>query len=418
MSDYILTYSKIKFYPLEPIKEDINIIDIAHALSLMTRANGHFKHFYSVAQHCVSCCKEAKQRGYSQRVQLGCLLHDASESYISDLTRPVKKNLSAYFDIEAKLQQVIYERFGLGDLTEAEKAQIFEVDDALLYCEFKELMDVDISANVPQMAMKHDFSQRDFISVESEFISCFKKLTGTGERYKCVGIDGCKGKWIAVCITESGFEVEKINTINEICQRYSDADSVIIDIPIGLVQSKDEIRPDALLKKWLGSKGSSVFGVPCRQAIYAENDSIARAQNIKILGKSLSAQTLGITKSIRQVDEFLQCNIEWKNRLVESHPEFCFSKLNNNKPVLENKLTEEGQQKRLDILEKYYPDSRRVVEKYLNDIPFRKKIDDVIDALCLAVTGELILKLGKKTIPETPMMDAKGLLMQIVYSEQ
>lgn len=176
MSDYILTYSKTKFYPLEPIKEDINIIDIAHALSQMTRANGHFKHFYSVGQHCVSCCKEAKQRGYSPRVQLGCLLHDASESYISDLTRPVKKNLSAYFDIEAKLQQVIYERFGLGDLTEAEKLQISEVDDALLYCEFKELMDVQLTASEPKMAMKHDFSQRDFISVEKEFISCFDEL--------------------------------------------------------------------------------------------------------------------------------------------------------------------------------------------------------------------------------------------------
>ncbi len=176
MSDYILTYSKIKFYPLEPVKEDINIIDIAHALSLMTRANGHFKHFFSVAQHCISCCKEAKQRGYSQRVQLGCLLHDASESYISDLTRPVKKNLSAYFNIEAKLQRVIYDRFGLGDLTEAEKLQISEVDDALLYCEFKELMDVKVTDSVPEMAMVHDFSQRDFISVEKEFLSCFESL--------------------------------------------------------------------------------------------------------------------------------------------------------------------------------------------------------------------------------------------------
>ena len=49
MSDYILKYSKIKFYPLEPMKTDISIVDIAHAQSLMTRANGHFRHFYLVA---------------------------------------------------------------------------------------------------------------------------------------------------------------------------------------------------------------------------------------------------------------------------------------------------------------------------------------------------------------------------------
>ncbi|NLZ81928.1 MAG: phosphohydrolase, partial [Clostridiales bacterium] len=86
MADYILTYSKTKFYPLEPRLEDINILDIAHALSLMTRANGHLKHFFSVAQHSLNCFKEAESRGYSKKVQLACLIHDASESYISDIT--------------------------------------------------------------------------------------------------------------------------------------------------------------------------------------------------------------------------------------------------------------------------------------------------------------------------------------------
>ena len=103
MSDYIFTYSKIKFYPLELIKADINIKDIAHALSLITTANGHFKHFYSVAQHSINCFKEAEARRYTQRVQLGCLLHDASESYIADITRPLKRNMPEYCVIEEKL---------------------------------------------------------------------------------------------------------------------------------------------------------------------------------------------------------------------------------------------------------------------------------------------------------------------------
>jgi 5'-deoxynucleotidase YfbR-like HD superfamily hydrolase len=117
MSDYILTFSKIKFYPLDPLKDDIKIEDIAHSLSLMTRANGHFSHFYSVAQHSVNCCKEAQSRGYSDEVQLGCLLHDASESYISDLTRPVKQHFPEYFIIEEKLQKLTYDKFGLVDLS-------------------------------------------------------------------------------------------------------------------------------------------------------------------------------------------------------------------------------------------------------------------------------------------------------------
>ncbi len=174
---YILTYTKTKFYPLQPVLEDIRIEDIAHSLSLMTRANGHFKHFFSVAQHAISCYKEAVKRGCSERVQLGCLLHDASESYISDLTRPVKLQLSEYSIIEEKLQSLIYQKFGLGDLTEEERRQIKAIDDALLYFEFIELMDVPLFDIPPEKHMDHDFSQREFTSVEGEFINIFDGLS-------------------------------------------------------------------------------------------------------------------------------------------------------------------------------------------------------------------------------------------------
>ena len=42
---YIRTYTKREFYPLAPDQEQIDIRDIAHALSLLCRANGHFPHF-------------------------------------------------------------------------------------------------------------------------------------------------------------------------------------------------------------------------------------------------------------------------------------------------------------------------------------------------------------------------------------
>ena len=183
MSDYILTYSKIKFYPLEPIKEDIKIEDIAHSLSLMTRANGHSRYFYSVAQHSLQCYQEAKSRGYSVPVQLACLLHDASESYISDLTRPVKRNLPEYFVIEERLQKIIFERFGLGDLSMDDLKQIEDVDDTLLHYEFEAMMDYQIFETAPQKSMEHDFAQRDFVSVEQEFITAFNKLTGNSKAH-------------------------------------------------------------------------------------------------------------------------------------------------------------------------------------------------------------------------------------------
>ena len=108
---YILTYKKKEFYPLSPKAEDIDIEDIAHALSLLCRANGHFKHFYSVGLHSLNCAYEAIARGYSENVVLGCLLHDGSEAYLADITRPVKKHLSKYLEIENVLQGKIFKKW-------------------------------------------------------------------------------------------------------------------------------------------------------------------------------------------------------------------------------------------------------------------------------------------------------------------
>ena len=135
----ILTYSGIRMYPAAPEEADINIADIAHALAQMARANGHFKFFYSVAQHSLACSYEAEARGCDQRICLALLLHDASEAYICDITRPVKVSLPRYQEIEAKLEKVIFRALGVGDLTVAEQNIISEIDDSMLYYEFEEL---------------------------------------------------------------------------------------------------------------------------------------------------------------------------------------------------------------------------------------------------------------------------------------
>jgi hypothetical protein len=284
-TDYILTYSKTKFYPLAPAIDDIKIIDIAHALSLMTRANGHFKHFYSVAQHAINCYKEAKERGYSKRVQLGCLLHDASESYISDLTRPVKRNLSQYFVIEEKLQGLIYKKYGLGDLSQDEIDKIRNIDDAILYHEFQTLMDEKIFAIKPFIAIKHDFSLRDFKNVENEFIYIYEFLAKGKKGFSSIGIDGCKEGWVVVNITEDDFQIEIFKSIEEICSKYKDSDCIVVDMPIGLPESESDIRPDGEARKILSSRSSCIFNAPCRQSVYEDDYYEANEINRRVLGK-------------------------------------------------------------------------------------------------------------------------------------
>ncbi len=415
----ITTYSKLRFDPIEPDPEFIKIEDIAHSLSLLCRANGHFKRFFSVAQHSLNCCREAKARGYSEKIQLACLLHDASEAYLSDITRPVKHHLPEYLRIEERLQNAIWNRFILQPLTEEDLHQVFEIDDAQLYHEFLFFMEEKVFDKQPSLLAQPDFESRPFDETEKEFLTAFLRLTRQEKEYCCVGIDGCKGKWIAVALHTDSFEVGKYDTIDEICEKYEDADAMLIDIPIGLPENirQDEERPDKLLRMHLKGKASSVFSVPCRQAVYEEDKEQAKALNHSVLGRSLSEQSLGIRASIRQVDCFLQQHPAWKNRLAESHPEYCFAVFNNGKPILESKMEEKGVKERFRVLSKYFPESPSVAENYLSAVPSRKKIDDVIDALCLAVMGKSGLEYGFAFLPETPKEDSRGLKMQIVTAK-
>lgn len=172
----ITTYSKLEFWPLDPRKSEILPMDIAHALSMLCRANGHYSHFYSVAQHSIYCSMEAEVRGLSKEIQLASLLHDASEAYISDITRPVKSLLPKYLEIEDQLQNFIYKCFGLTNLTEEDLRLVKEIDDAMLNLEMKVLLDNE-NFNGLSLIGKYDLSFRIIADVRDEFLDRLKKLT-------------------------------------------------------------------------------------------------------------------------------------------------------------------------------------------------------------------------------------------------
>ncbi len=75
---------------LNPRPEEIDIEDVAHALSHACRFAGHVPAFYSVAQHSILVSELL-----DARTALWGLLHDASEAYLHDLTRPLKRALAA-----------------------------------------------------------------------------------------------------------------------------------------------------------------------------------------------------------------------------------------------------------------------------------------------------------------------------------
>ena len=170
MKNTMTTFTGRHFDPMQIRTEDICIEDIAHALSLMCRGGGHLKYFYSVAQHSLNCAAEAKARGWSERLQLACLLHDASEAYLSDIIRPVKANLTGYLEIESRIMEKILEKFNLSDLTEEEHRKWKQIDDEMLYYELKNLMSGEEDLAAPELCVLPDISERNWQNVETDFL--------------------------------------------------------------------------------------------------------------------------------------------------------------------------------------------------------------------------------------------------------
>lgn len=98
-----------QFWPLDPRPEEIEITDIAHALSHICRWGGHCKRFYSVAQHSVMVAR----MGETIEEKRWGLLHDAAEAYIGDMIRPLKRQMREFQTAERVLLSTIANRFDL-----------------------------------------------------------------------------------------------------------------------------------------------------------------------------------------------------------------------------------------------------------------------------------------------------------------
>lgn len=145
---WVQTYSGKQFFPLDPLPGEVDIFDIAHALSNTCRYTGHVKRFFSVAEHSVRCSLLTEQRALAaglpeqaaRYLAQRALVHDASEAYLCDIARPLKEQpqFAPYLIAEAKLQAVILESLGL-PVTE-DPPEVREADLIMLATERVELL--------------------------------------------------------------------------------------------------------------------------------------------------------------------------------------------------------------------------------------------------------------------------------------
>lgn len=130
--DWMQTFTGRRFYPLDPRPEEIDPVDIAHALSLLCRYGGHVDRFYSVAEHCLLMADAVAPEN-----ALHALLHDATEAYVCDVPRPLKRQLAGYGEIERRVWLAITTRFGISEYLPPE---VKNADNAILLTEREALM--------------------------------------------------------------------------------------------------------------------------------------------------------------------------------------------------------------------------------------------------------------------------------------
>lgn len=173
----IMTYTGILMDPLDPNSEQIRMEDIAHALSMLSRANGHFPEIHTVAQHCLECANEARARKLSRQIQLFCLLHDGAEAYLGDFISPVKERMPAYKEAERELLTMIYEKFAGRVPSAEEKKLVKEIDKTLLYFEFLHYMGVGCGNPGAGLKSQPVFAEMPRQEVEERYLALYKELS-------------------------------------------------------------------------------------------------------------------------------------------------------------------------------------------------------------------------------------------------
>lgn len=226
-----------------------------------------------------------------------------------------------------------------------------------------------------------------------------------------IGVDGCKGGWIAAVLDYGELRLERYENIDSLINRYPQFDAILIDMAIGLRDNTEMIRPDQIAKKELGPRASTVFPIPSRSAVYAETEEEQKKENVKTLGKSLAKQSIAIIPKIKELDSFLISHPEYQNRILESHPELAFSRLKGS-VVMSRKKDSLGFMEREGILLEYLHKTS-LAYFYEEARKLKCNQDDLMDATCLAVTGALYAQGQCETLPENPDVDSRGLKMKL-----
>jgi len=229
------------------------------------------------------------------------------------------------------------------------------------------------------------------------------------------GVDGCRAGWFRACLeVETGERHFALLESAADLLRHAPRPTILgLDIPIGLPDAGPR-ECDRLARKRLGRpRASSVFPVPVRPALCAQNRLAASLITRERDGRKVGIQAWGLYPKIREVDELLATTPAAREKIHEVHPEVSFQAWNAGRAMRHSKRDSAGQRERFALVCQLL--GERALSVARGDLPKHQLADDdILDAIAVLWTTRRIHGGTAETLPAAPPHDATGLPMRIV----
>lgn len=245
------------------------------------------------------------------------------------------------------------------------------------------------------------------------------------------GVDGCKAGWVAVTLAPGSAPAASVfATFSSLIESLPDDAVVAVDMPIGLPDftHKGGRGPEVLVRRFLGERQSSVFSIPSRAALYAHTEPFttiqrwyeghrlasAAARATSDPPRGVSIQAYGIFAKIREVDGLLITRPELRLRVIESHPEVAFWRLNGEQAMrlpkkVKNIVNPAGMAERQALLARI-----GLTAEFVHAAPPRgAAADDLLDASALLFIAARHARGEARPFPDPPGRDSHGLPVAI-----
>lgn len=243
---------------------------------------------------------------------------------------------------------------------------------------------------------------------------------------RTVGVDWAGDGWLAVIFDDGRYKRSVHNEeLSQILTTNKPLNRVLVDVPIGLPEDVESLKAreslDSRARSFTG-RPSSVFPVPsrtaARRAYRGESYTEVRNQNHSDIEKGLNKQSYNIAEAIGEVDILLEEHKNWKNTLIESHPEVCFRGLLGSE-LTHSKKCAPGVGERLKALDKAIKSPGQLLQNLTTDLISESDeidLDDVLDALVLGViathAGDQL-----RYLPDSWAEDPVGLPMRMAFQD-